>query len=152
MAEVFKFDHADGSTIFHDYEVLNMNIKRTQKIDLYRTKSGYYYMNKIGQQYYVFSITFYIKYKDTLTKLETLYNQAEQLVPFNGVDTSPDSILFYYLYNRSTDYVKYVQMDRGMMQWRYNAGVTSKYQLRIDFYETKKDYGLNVGAILKAGA
>lgn len=128
MANAVNFDY--GSNLyFTTKEIRKIEIEHIQKEDEYWDQSGYYERQLIGKTYKRITVIIRQDDADTITKIETLFNQ---------VDTykQPVEIDFYYRLLIDSSYIV-CKMDRSKFEKLYYRHSRSARDIMLEFIETE---------------
>lgn len=130
---VLRFVVAGTNVDFFQEEVKQHELMVEQNEQFFPEYGGGHYIQKLfGIPRNRFIVTFNNIYKDTLGRIEQLYDHKDP------TSSQPAPMQFFYEYGFNTETNMWVQMKRDDMKWFYSAGYKSATQeIGISFIETK---------------
>jgi hypothetical protein len=137
MTEVLRFTHSSGTTSFYYAEVPELeHYPQRQRINVDWDQYANAYMNLIGDSWQEVNITFRLFYKDTITKIKTLYDLVDS-------NFQPERIRCYYEYDENTGTNILVQMRRDQYREIVNCGRPAAHEtMKIQFIQSLETPGM----------
>ena len=137
--------------LFYSSEVPEIKVQHVQKIDLFTLRENRVGMYKVGQPYTRLVITFDLYYRDTIDKIEQIYNCIDSY-------SQPEILAVYYRFAEDENEYLFCQMKRDDMKWLFVEGTRLREKMTVVFQEAVKTadvavpYGVHTTANYPTGA